>query len=86
MALQGAYGMNRTVKAAVAAVVLVVGFIGALAAGPLEDGVAPYQRGDFAAALTLWRPLADQGNADAQHISGSCPPTARVSRRTIRLR
>lgn len=36
------------------------------AAGPLEDGIAAYNRGDPAAALTLWRPLADAGNPDAQ--------------------
>ena len=31
-----------------------------------DQGYAAYSRGDFATALSLWRPLADQGNADAQ--------------------
>ena len=31
-----------------------------------EDGVAAHQRGDFTIAMRLWRPLAEQGNADAQ--------------------
>ena len=35
-------------------------------AGPLEEGVAAYQRGDYAAAMKFWRPLAEQGHAKAQ--------------------
>jgi hypothetical protein len=35
-------------------------------AGPYEDGLATHKRGDYATALLLWRPLADQGDADAQ--------------------
>jgi len=40
-------------------------------AGPLEDGIAAYRRGDYATALSLLRPLADQGNATAQDGLGS---------------
>src|SRR5215472_5039730 len=39
-------------------------------AGPFEDGIAAYQRGDFATALKLWRPLAEQGHAPAQNQVG----------------
>jgi hypothetical protein len=35
-------------------------------AGPYEDGVAAYDRQDFATALKLWLPLAEQGNSAAQ--------------------
>jgi hypothetical protein len=35
-------------------------------AGPLEDGRAAYDRGDYQTALRLWQPLADQGNAWVQ--------------------
>ena len=35
-------------------------------AGPLEDGWAAYSREDYATALKLWRPLAEQGDAEAQ--------------------
>jgi uncharacterized protein len=35
-------------------------------AGPLEDWRAAYDRGDYATALRLIKPLATQGNADAQ--------------------
>jgi uncharacterized protein len=39
---------------------------GIVNAGPLEDAVAAYRRSDFATALQLLRPLADQGDAGAQ--------------------
>ncbi len=31
-----------------------------------DEGVAAYQRGEYATALREWRPLAEQGHADAQ--------------------
>ncbi|MBM3504874.1 MAG: sel1 repeat family protein [Alphaproteobacteria bacterium] len=43
---------------------------GAAHAGPFEDGVAAAQRGDFATALRLWKPLAEQGDASAQNNLG----------------
>lgn len=36
------------------------------AAGPLADGTAAFERSDYATAVNLWRPLAEQGNAPAQ--------------------
>ena len=36
-------------------------------AGPYEDGVAAYDRGQYAAALSLWLPLAERGNVSAQY-------------------
>ena len=35
-----------------------------------EDGMAAYQRGDYATALKFLRPLAEQGNPKAQHSLG----------------
>jgi clan AA aspartic protease (TIGR02281 family) len=49
---------------------LVVAIAGAAAAGPFEDGEAAYQRSDYATALRLLRPLADQGLAVAQFYLG----------------
>lgn len=43
---------------------------GAALAGPVEDANAAYERGDFAAALRLLKPLADQGDAAAQFNLG----------------
>jgi len=54
----------------VAAIMLVLSFVAPVAAGPLEDGRAAYDRGDYATALRLLRPLADQGNADAESDLG----------------
>ncbi len=36
----------------------------------LKAGVEAYHRGDYATALTEFRPLAQQGDADAQFILG----------------
>ena len=46
--------------------VLILMLTGGAAAGPLQDGAAAYNRGDYATALLLWRPLAEQGDANAQ--------------------
>ncbi len=39
-------------------------------AGPFEDGLAAYEREDYATALRYWRPLAEQGDALAQSNLG----------------
>jgi TPR repeat protein len=66
--------MNRTFKAAVAALMLAVGIAGLVAllsawsegSGPFKNAIAAYEKGDYATALRLMRPLAEQGHADAQ--------------------
>jgi len=50
-------------------------------AGPFEDGVAAYQRGDYATALRLLQPLAEHGNADAQFNLGIIYRIAKVTGR-----
>ena len=52
-------------------------------AGPLEDAGAAYDKGDYATALRLLRPLAEQGNAQAQTTSVPCMPKARAYSRTM---
>jgi TPR repeat protein len=42
----------------------------AAVAGPWEDGMAAYNRGDYVPAIRLFRPLAEQGNAKAQSLLG----------------
>jgi TPR repeat protein len=42
-----------------------------LMAGPLEDGLAAFERGDYATALHLLKPLAEQGYASAQANLGN---------------
>ena len=45
---------------------VIFGAAGPAVAGPFEDAEAAYQKGDYATALRLWRPLAEQGNSRAQ--------------------
>ncbi len=47
----------------------ILGIPGAVA-GPWEDGMAAYNRGDYVPAIRLFRPLAEQGNAKAQSVLG----------------
>jgi uncharacterized protein len=62
--------MNRTFKAAVAFLMLAVGLAGSASAGPSEDAGAAYNKGDYATALRLVRPLAERGHATAQNNLG----------------
>jgi TPR repeat protein len=52
------------------ATVQILGSLGTFA-GPWEDGMAAYNRGDYAPAMQLFRPLARQGNAKAQAAIGT---------------
>jgi TPR repeat protein len=76
--------MRNLIKAGIAGVVLALGLAASVAAGPLEDGLAAYSRGDYATAMRLWRPLADRGEADAQFDLESCTKTVRACRRIMR--
>ncbi|MFY9970589.1 MAG: tetratricopeptide repeat protein [Roseiarcus sp.] len=49
---------------------LALALTGLASADPLEDGVAAYRQGDFAAAMRLLRPLADAGDAKAEFHLG----------------
>ena len=40
------------------------------AVGAYEAGLAAYRRGDFAAARSIWEPVADAGHAQAQYLLG----------------
>ena len=57
-------------KRAIAAIVLVSAFAAPVAAGTFEDAVDAHARGDYAKALRLIRPLANDGNATAQFNLG----------------
>src|ERR1700754_2553558 len=46
-------------------------FVPAALAGPWEDGMAAYNRGDYSPAMALFKPLARQGNAKAQAAIGA---------------
>jgi uncharacterized protein len=69
--------MNSAFKVAFAAFMLAAGFNGSVAAGPFEaavlaheKGVAADEKSVYATALRLLRPLAEQGEANAQYNLG----------------
>jgi len=59
---------RRLPKALTASLLVLATLTRAALSGPLEDGNAAYQRGDYRTAVKLLQPLVDQGNADAQDI------------------
>ena len=63
--------MRNLMRTTLLACVLCLCLVAPGLARPWEDGNAAYKRGDHATALRLWRPLAEQGNANAQHYLGN---------------
>ncbi len=66
-----------TPKAKFAGLALIVALCAGFTLGPtapawagFDEGVAAAKRGDYATALREWRPLAEQGNANAQFNLG----------------
>ncbi len=57
-------------KRVISAVIVLIGLAAPAWAG-FDEGVAAYNRGDYATALREWRPLAEQGDASAQLNLGS---------------
>src|SRR3990172_7889897 len=69
-----AYTTPATPRAAMKRLVLAAFLIFGLttpAGAGFDEGMAAYQRGDYAAALREWLPLAQQGDAAAQHNLGA---------------
>jgi uncharacterized protein len=62
--------MKPAFKYASAAMLLVLSSALPVAAGPLEDAATAFNRRDYATALRLVRPLAEQGDATAQYNLG----------------
>ena len=62
--------MKLTLKHVLAAILLMLSLAAPLVAEPIEDGYTAYTRGDFATAMRLMRPLADQGHVTAQTVVG----------------
>ena len=54
----------------ITALVLSIVCLVAPAWADFEAGMDAYNRGDYATALREWRPLAEQGQAEAQHNLG----------------
>ncbi|MFH0810422.1 MAG: hypothetical protein V2A77_08160 [Pseudomonadota bacterium] len=62
--------MRHLIKAGLVALLLSVNLTVPAAAGQLEDAEAAFLQKDYATAVRLWRPLADQGDAKAQSRLG----------------
>src|SRR5207344_1352494 len=62
--------MKRTLKYVIAAIILALSFAEPAAAGPSEDADAAVKKRDYATAVRLIRPVAEQGNANAQYNLG----------------
>jgi uncharacterized protein len=65
----GGTPMNKILLTLLVGLMLAVGVSNAYA-GPLEDAADAYKRSDYATAMRLLRPLAEQGNAAAQSNLG----------------
>jgi uncharacterized protein len=63
--------MKQRMKTLFAGGVLALALFGVAAADPFEDGRAAAGRGDYATAIQLWRPLADNSDAKAQTALGN---------------
>ncbi|MGA9125590.1 MAG: hypothetical protein WB382_19985 [Pseudolabrys sp.] len=63
--------MKLSLKHTLAAIILGLSFAAPMAAGPLEDADAAVKRRDYATAVRLNRPLAEQGNVNAQYNLGT---------------
>ncbi len=63
------------------AVVLVLALVlpGPVLAADFQAGLEAYHRGDYATALKEFRPLAEQGEAEAQHKLGGMYASGRSS-------
>ena len=62
--------MLRAIAALFVTAIAVLSLAASLAASPFEDALAAHGRGDYATALRLYRPLAEQGDAGAQFNLG----------------
>src|SRR3972149_3694314 len=60
--------MQKILGAIIVSVML--GFAQVASAGPFEDAVTAHERGEYATALKLLLPLAEQGNAKAHFYLG----------------
>jgi hypothetical protein len=76
--------MKQRIKAFFAGGILALALFGPVVAGPFKDGQVAYSRGDYATAMSLWRPLAEQGDAPAQTALAGCTSRATACGRTMR--
>ena len=62
--------LSQMVRLVLVAWLMGAALAGTAVAGPFEDGVSAYERGDYAEAVKWYRKAAEQGNAGAQFSLG----------------
>jgi uncharacterized protein len=62
--------MSQALKATLVMLGLLCSASGAVIAGPFEDGLKAFERGNYPTAMRLLRPLAAEGDATAQYNVG----------------
>ena len=63
--------MEERLRRLILGLLLSCALLSSAIAGPRQDGEAAYANGDYATALRLLRPLANQGDASAQFYLGA---------------
>lgn len=63
-------GTNRHLAVAWLTLLISTSLVVTAFGGQFEDGIAAYERGDYATAYRLMKPLAEKGDAKAQHNLG----------------
>jgi TPR repeat protein len=63
--------MRKPLLAGGLVVAALIGDLSAAFAGPWEDGMVAYNRGDYLPAMRLFRPLAEKGSPKAQSRLGA---------------
>ena len=63
--------MKTCLRNLLAAFALAAALGGPAGAGPLEDGSTAYHDKEYVKAAELWKPLAEKGDASAQHFLGT---------------
>ena len=64
------FHIRHTLRLSFFSLVLLTACTGIANASSLEEGLHAFQKGDYTLAHQLWKPLAEQGNAQAQYNLG----------------
>jgi TPR repeat protein len=77
------FGKSSGYGAVLLALAVAISVSGATA-GPLEDGMVAYNRGDYVPAIKLFRPLAAKGNNSAQKLLAKIYHKGDTTRNSVR--
>src|SRR5262245_34436022 len=75
--------MKRTLQHGLSTIILIFSFADIVAAGPFEDADAAVKKRDYAKAVRIIRPLAEQATPERSTRSASFTTTVLACRRTV---